>query len=48
VWSVVTAGIFSARTKSRTYSPSSPPQMASPNWIEATSAQFFSEIAVRA
>jgi len=37
VWSVATAGTSSAPTKSRTCSPSSPPQMPYSCWIETTS-----------
>ena len=39
VCSVATAGTSSARTKSRTYSPSSPPQIPYSCWIETTSTQ---------
>ena len=39
VWSVATAGTSSARTKSRTYAPSSPPQIPYSCWIETTSTQ---------
>ena len=37
VWSVVTTGRRSARTKSRTYAPSGPPQIPYSCWIEITS-----------
>ena len=47
VCSVATAGTSSARTKSRTCSPSSPPQIPYSCWIETTSTQSVSDRAVR-
>jgi hypothetical protein len=46
-WTVATAGTARARAKSRTNSPSSPPQIPDAYWIETTSTQAPSSRAAR-